>query len=139
MSQIEARILQQDYVLTCPEGQEEVLLAAVQRVDEDMERIRNTGKVRARERVGVLSAVNLAFENATLYARIQELERELELALESAAASPALGDEPLSEAAAQELTAELEGMLTLRERELQEAQQLRERLDAVLEAENKLL
>ncbi|MDH1703922.1 cell division protein ZapA [Comamonas terrigena] len=158
MSQIEARILQQDYVLTCPEGQEDMLLAAVQRVDADMERIRNTGKVRARERVGVLAAVNLAFESASLYTRVQELEQELELTLENglAPAAPAADplpaapledspqEDPLQQAQqaqeeAQALAAQLQELLALREHELQQAQALIERLEAALEVDSKLL
>jgi cell division protein ZapA len=131
MSQIEARILQQDYLLTCPDGQEASLLAAVDRVDADMERIRNTGKVRSRERVGVLVAVNLAFENATLSERVQALEQEL------AARSTALPDT----AAAQALPSG-EDMLALqsqREQELQQAQLLIARIEAALDTENRLL
>ena len=141
MSQIEARILQQDYVLTCPEGQEDMLLAAVQRVDADMERIRNTGKVRARERVGVLAAVNLAFEGASLYTRVQELEQELELQNSQPPSTSA--DEALqSDAALEEahtLASELQALLALRERELQHAQALIERLESALEIDSKLL
>lgn len=140
MSQIEVRILQQEYVLTCPDGQEAMLQAAVERVDSDMERIRNTGKVRARERVGVLASVNLAFENATLAARNQQLERELDLTLE--AEHPA---HPVSEADSstahemQALAAELQSLLGLREQELEQAQHLIERLEAALETDSKLL
>lgn len=150
MSQIEARILQQDYVLTCPEGQEDMLLAAVQRVDGDMERIRNTGKVRARERVGVLAAVNLAFESASLYTRVQELEQALELTLENSLTPPyapaeVQPDAPLENAQedgledAQALAAQLQELLALRERELLQAQALIERLEAALEVDSKLL
>lgn len=158
MSQIEARILQQDYVLTCPEGQEDMLLAAVQRVDADMERIRNTGKVRARERVGVLAAVNLAFESASLYTRVQELEQELELTLENGLAPAAPVADPLpatqledspqadtlqqtqqAQEEAQVLAAQLQELLALRKHELQQAQALIERLEAALEVDSKLL
>lgn len=143
MSQIEARILQQDYVLTCPEGQEDMLLAAVHRVDADMERIRNTGKVRARERVGVLAAVNLAFESASLYTRVQELEQELELTLENSLTSPDLDVEaPPVDTTPEDssaLAAELQALLALREQELLQAQALIERLEAALEVDSKLL
>ncbi|MBY0412046.1 MAG: cell division protein ZapA [Burkholderiaceae bacterium] len=64
MKQIEVRILQQSYLLTCPEGRESRLLDAVERVDSAMVRIRDSGKVRARERIAVLAALNLAFEIA---------------------------------------------------------------------------
>ncbi|WP_082493318.1 cell division protein ZapA [Acidovorax sp. Leaf160] len=62
MKQIEVRILQQSYLLTCPQGHEQRLLEAVERVDSAMTRIRDAGKVRARERIAVLAALNLAFE-----------------------------------------------------------------------------
>ena len=64
MKQIEVQILQQSYLLTCPDGQESRLLDAVERVDTAMTRIRDAGKVRARERIAVLAALNLAFEVA---------------------------------------------------------------------------
>lgn len=64
MKQIEVQILQQSYLLTCPPGQEQRLLDAVERVDTAMTRIREAGKVRARERIAVLAALNMAFELA---------------------------------------------------------------------------
>lgn len=64
MKQIEVQILQQSYLLACPDGQESRLLDAVERVDTAMTRIRDAGKVRARERIAVLAALNLAFEVA---------------------------------------------------------------------------
>lgn len=62
--QLEVHILQQSYLLACPEGQEARLLEAVERVDTAMTRIRDAGKVRARDRIAVLAALNLAFEIA---------------------------------------------------------------------------
>ena len=62
MKQIDVQIMQQSYVLTCPDGQEERVLEAVRRVDEAMTSIRDSGKVRARERVAVLAALNIAFD-----------------------------------------------------------------------------
>lgn len=62
MKQLEVHIMQQSYLLSCPEGQESRLLEAVERVDTAMVRIRDAGKVRARERIAVLAALNLAFE-----------------------------------------------------------------------------
>lgn len=63
MKQVEAQIMGQSYVLGCPEGEESQLRQAVQRVDEAMCKIRDAGKIRARERIAVLAALNLAFEN----------------------------------------------------------------------------
>ncbi len=64
MKQIEATILGQSYVLACPPGAEALLLEAVNIVDREMSAIRDAGKVKARERMAVLAALNLAFQRA---------------------------------------------------------------------------
>lgn len=64
MKQLEVTILGQVYVLACPEGGETLIAAAVARVDQEMTAIRSAGKVKARERIAVLAALNLAFELA---------------------------------------------------------------------------
>jgi cell division protein ZapA len=64
MKQIEVTIMGQSYILACPEGGENSLLMAVETVDQEMCAIRNSGKVRARERIAVLSALNLAYRLA---------------------------------------------------------------------------
>jgi cell division protein ZapA len=61
MKQVEATILGQSYILGCPEGGESALLEAVAAVDREMSAIRDGGKVKARERIAVLAALNLAF------------------------------------------------------------------------------
>jgi cell division protein ZapA len=61
MKQIEVTILGQSYILGCPEGGERSLLAAVQHVDTEMHAIRSAGRVKARERIAVLAALNLAY------------------------------------------------------------------------------
>lgn len=62
MNQIEVQILQQNYLLTCPAGQEQHLRQAVERVNNTMTQIRDAGRVRARERIAVLAALNVAYE-----------------------------------------------------------------------------
>jgi cell division protein ZapA len=64
MKQIEATILGQSYVLACPPGGEALLLEAVNIVDREMSAIRDAGKVKARERMAVLAALNLAYQRA---------------------------------------------------------------------------
>ncbi len=61
MKQIEVTIMGQSYILGCPEGGETSLLEAVGSVDREMSAIRDSGKVKARERIAVLAALNLAF------------------------------------------------------------------------------
>lgn len=61
MKQMEVTILGQSYLLGCPEGGEVALLEAVSNVDKEMSAIRDGGKVKARERIAVLAALNLAY------------------------------------------------------------------------------
>jgi len=61
MKQIEVLIMGQSYLLGCPEGGEERLKEAVSHVDREMCAIRDSGKLKARERIAVLSALNLAY------------------------------------------------------------------------------
>lgn len=67
--QIEVQIMGQSYLLACPAGGESSLLDAVERVDTAMCRIRNAGKVKARDRIAVLASLNLAFELSQKEAR----------------------------------------------------------------------
>lgn len=62
MKQLEVQIMGQSYLLGCPEGGETSLLEAVERVDTAMCKIRDSGKVKARDRIAVLAALNLAFD-----------------------------------------------------------------------------
>jgi len=66
MTQIDVQIMGQSYVLGCPEGGESALREAVGRVDAAMCKIRDAGKVKARDRIAVLASLNLAFELAQL-------------------------------------------------------------------------
>ncbi len=62
--QVEVQIMSQSYVLACPHDGEAALRDAVSRVDAAMCRIRDAGKVKARDRIAVLAALNIAFELA---------------------------------------------------------------------------
>ena len=64
MKQVEVTILGQSYLLQCPEGGETLLQTAVASVDREMSGIRDAGKVKARERIAVLAALNLAYRLA---------------------------------------------------------------------------
>jgi|SRR5690606_16577501 len=61
MKQIEVAIMGQSYLLGCPDGGEERLKEAVAQVDREMCAIRDSGKLKARERIAVLAALNLAY------------------------------------------------------------------------------
>jgi cell division protein ZapA len=62
--QLEVQIMGQSYLLGCPVGGEGRLLEAVEKVDTAMCKIRDAGKVKARDRIAVLAALNLAFDVA---------------------------------------------------------------------------
>ena len=84
MKQLEVQIMGQSYLLGCPEGGESRLLDAVERVDTAMCKIREGGKVRARDRIAVLAALNLAFDLAdqgpAAQAPVEPLEQGLSAA-----------------------------------------------------------
>jgi cell division protein ZapA len=61
MKQMEVTIMGQSYILACPDGRAVELLEAVSSVDREMCGIRDAGKVKARERIAVLAALNLAY------------------------------------------------------------------------------
>jgi cell division protein ZapA len=62
MKQLEVQIMGQSYLLGCPEDGDARMLDAVNRVDIAMCKIRDAGKIKARDRIAVLAALNLAFE-----------------------------------------------------------------------------
>jgi cell division protein ZapA len=59
---VNAHIMGQSYVLSAPSAEAADLRAAVARVDAAMCRIRDAGKIKARERIAVLAALNIAFD-----------------------------------------------------------------------------
>ncbi|CAM3358806.1 cell division protein ZapA [Polaromonas hydrogenivorans] len=62
MKQLEVQIMGQNYMLGCPENSDIRLLEAVHTVDSAMCQIRDAGKVKARDRIAVLAALNLAYQ-----------------------------------------------------------------------------
>jgi cell division protein ZapA len=62
MSQVEVQIMGQSYILGFREGADDRFHTAVRKVDEAMCKIRDAGKIKARDRIAVLAALNLAFE-----------------------------------------------------------------------------
>jgi len=91
MKQVEVTILGQSYLLACPEGGEALLQAAVASVDREMSGIRDAGKVKARERIAVLAALNLAY-------RLAEAPRAAAAPAESAQPQPHVEHAEASEA-----------------------------------------
>ena len=100
MKQIEVQIMGQSYLLGCPEGGEAQLREAVERVDAAMCKIRDAGKVKARDRIAVLASLNLAFDL---------VQREAAPAPAPAAATDAGPDDPRASHLRQRLDQALAG------------------------------
>ncbi len=62
---IAIRLLDKEYRIGCPEGEEEQLLATGRFLDKRMKEIRTSGKVIGTERIAVMAALNLAHELLT--------------------------------------------------------------------------
>ena len=90
MKQLEVQIMGQSYLLGCPEGGEQRLLEAVEKVDTAMCRIRDAGKVKARDRIAVLAALNLAFDIADREAAPKPAAAAAQPAATNGAADPRL-------------------------------------------------
>jgi cell division protein ZapA len=103
MKQMEFTILGQSYILACPDGGEALLQAAVATVDREMSGIRDAGKVKARERIAVLAALNLAY-------RLAE-QPAVPPAAQAPAASPAPAAAPGGSADLDALAARLDAAL----------------------------
>lgn len=113
MKQVEVKILQQSYLLACKEGQETRLTEAVSLVDDAMTRIHDAGKVRARERIAVLAALNLAYELGDLRVAhaqlLEQLPAPIEAGTEEAADDSAFSQEAAADFNAQTLA--LQGLV----------------------------
>ena len=69
---LEVQIMDQSYTLSCPEGSEDTLLEAVGKVDSTMCAIRDTGRIKSRDRIAVLACINIAHELASGPSRSQD-------------------------------------------------------------------
>lgn len=59
---VNVRILDKDYMVACPKGEQDALFASAKRVDKEMRKIRDSGKVLGSDRIAVMVALNLAHE-----------------------------------------------------------------------------
>jgi len=61
-SPVTVSILGKEYQVACPENEKSALIASAQMVHQNMEKIRNSGKVVGLDRIAVMAALNLAHE-----------------------------------------------------------------------------
>lgn len=120
IKQVEVQIMSQTYLLACPVDGEEALREAVAKVDAAMCRIRDAGKVKARDRIAVLAALNIAFDAS---------HRDPSLAFRNSSFGTAEGGEAPTADAAPALSAEADEAL----------RRLIARIDGALAADDQLL
>jgi cell division protein ZapA len=59
---VEVRILDKEYLVACPQEEQEALLRAARHLDNKMREIRSSGKVFGTERIAVMVALNITHE-----------------------------------------------------------------------------
>ena len=56
------KILDKEYQVACPEGQEDELVVSAKYLDKQMRSIRDSGRVIGLERIAVMAALNISYE-----------------------------------------------------------------------------
>jgi cell division protein ZapA len=93
---VTVRILDKDYMVACPEGEHDALIASSRRVDREMRKVRDAGKVLGTDRIAVMVALNLAHElmhghrntddhaksSQEIQEQLQQLQQRLDAALD---------------------------------------------------------
>jgi cell division protein ZapA len=59
---VEVKILDKEYLVACPEEEQDALLQAARHLDIKMREIRSSGKVFGTERIAVMAALNITHE-----------------------------------------------------------------------------
>ncbi len=59
---VEVRILDKEYLVACPQEEQEALLRAARHLDTKMREIRSSGKVFGTERIAEMAALNITHE-----------------------------------------------------------------------------
>lgn len=59
---VEVKILDKEYLVACPEEQQNALLQAARHLDIKMREIRSSGKVFGTERIAVMAALNITHD-----------------------------------------------------------------------------
>ncbi len=90
---VTVRILDKDYMVACPAGEQASLISSAKEVDEKMREIHKIGKIIGLERIAVITALNLANElnsanhqveaiDTNIIKRISKLQKKVDATLE---------------------------------------------------------
>lgn len=74
---VSVRILDKDYMVSCPSGEQNSLISSAKQVDGKMRAIRKSGKIIGSERVAVITALNLANELLEAKGQVQVIDGEI--------------------------------------------------------------
>ena len=74
---VSAKILSKEYTIACPPEEREALESSVKYVDEQMQEIRNGGKVIGAERIAVMAAINIAHEMLKSQNQVQNIDMDV--------------------------------------------------------------
>ncbi len=74
---VSAKILDKEYSIACPPGEEDALTASVKYIDAKMREIRSTGKVVGAERIAVMAAINVAHEMLKSQSQVQSIDEDV--------------------------------------------------------------
>lgn len=75
--QVTAKILDKEYKISCPPGEQEALIASVQHVDNKMREIRKVGKMIGSEGIAVMAAINIAHEMLASQSQVQSIDMDV--------------------------------------------------------------
>lgn len=92
---INISILDKEYKIACPAGEQSALLSSAEYLDKKMREVRDNGNIIGSERIAVITALNIAHEllhssqlqenlNEEISPRLKNLEQKISVALERA-------------------------------------------------------
>ena len=92
---INISILDKEYKIACPSGEQSALIASAEYLDTKMREVRDSGNIIGSERIAVITALNIAHEllnsnqlgenlNESLPPRLKNLENKVSEALQKA-------------------------------------------------------
>ena len=64
-------VMQKEFQVACPAGEEESLLRAARHLSEQMENIRSSGKVVGMDRIAIMAALNMSHELLSGHSKVQ--------------------------------------------------------------------
>jgi cell division protein ZapA len=69
-------ILDKEYLISCPPGEEDALRQSAKHVDERMREVKNTGKIVGTDRLAVMTALNIAHELINMQSKPANIDQE---------------------------------------------------------------